>query len=246
MPPTSAARTTRGTRISHRIASSVGLSEVSNPGTCSRAAADSRIAPIPRSIGPASTPTTSDDEQESDRGARPDGRQPARTDVRRRAPPTTVTALSRSRASAEDIARKKFTSRGPQRDAIESSTRTIEPVRTALIAIPARPRRDGGRLLAAADGVREHDEVGARRRRRTRPRAADTPMPAPSAASAMFSSPSAAYTLPDERLRGRRSRGRVSSWKTDRPCDPVRDDLHDRGDPRLHAARRASRARRSR
>ena len=38
----------------------------------------------------------------------------------------------RSRASADDIARKKSTSRGPQREAIESSTRTIEPVRTAL------------------------------------------------------------------------------------------------------------------
>ena len=33
----------------------------------------------------------------------------------------------RSRASADAIARKKSTSRGPQRDAIESSTRTIDP-----------------------------------------------------------------------------------------------------------------------
>ena len=39
----------------------------------------------------------------------------------------------RRRASAEDIARKKFTRRGPQREAIESSMRTIEPVRTALM-----------------------------------------------------------------------------------------------------------------
>src|SRR6476619_6551901 len=39
----------------------------------------------------------------------------------------------RSRASAEDMARKKFTSRGPHRDAIESSTRTTDPVLTALM-----------------------------------------------------------------------------------------------------------------
>ena len=57
--PTSAARTTRGTRISHRIASSVGESDVETPGTPSRAAADSSTAPTPRSTGPTRTPITS-------------------------------------------------------------------------------------------------------------------------------------------------------------------------------------------
>ncbi len=46
----------------------------------------------------------------------------------------------RRRASADDIARKKSTSRGPQRDAIESWIRTIEPVRTALMR--SHPGRD--------------------------------------------------------------------------------------------------------
>src|SRR5262245_29506784 len=58
--PTSAASITRGTRISHRTASSVGESEVETPGTCSRAPADSSTEPTPRSTGPARTPIASD------------------------------------------------------------------------------------------------------------------------------------------------------------------------------------------
>src|SRR5262245_49221426 len=58
--PTRAARSTRGTRICQRIASSVGESEVDTPGTCSRAPADSRTAPTPRWTGPARTPIASD------------------------------------------------------------------------------------------------------------------------------------------------------------------------------------------
>ncbi len=79
--PTSAARITRGTRICQRIASSVGESDVEKPGTWRRAAADSSTAPTPRSTGPASTPTTSDSEEERHGGARPDRGQPASPDV---------------------------------------------------------------------------------------------------------------------------------------------------------------------
>ena len=129
--PTSAARITRGTRICQRIASSVGESGDVNPGTWSFAAVDSRTAPIPRCTGPASTPTTS----EKTRNATAEQ---IHTGVSPRAR-TSGTVLGRGdhgywrrRASADDIARKKFTRRGPQREAIESSMRTIEPVRTAL------------------------------------------------------------------------------------------------------------------
>ena len=65
------------------------------------------------------------------------------------------TATGRSRASADDIARKKSTSRGPQREAIESWTRTIEPVRTALI------RSQPGRA-ATVDGFWPQQTVSAR------------------------------------------------------------------------------------
>ena len=102
----------------------------------------------------------------------------------------------RSRASAEDIARKKFTSRGPQRDAIESSMRTIEPVRTALMR--SQPGRDAtvAGLLAAADGVREHDHVRIGRDDVLGRELRIPPVAAVSASSAMFSSPSSAYAFP--------------------------------------------------
>src|SRR5262245_49219082 len=58
--PTSAASITRGTRISHRIASSVGDNDVVTPGTWSLAPADSSTEPTPRSTGPARTPIASD------------------------------------------------------------------------------------------------------------------------------------------------------------------------------------------
>src|SRR5262245_4013973 len=130
--PTSAARSTRGTRICQRIASSVGESEVDTPGTCSRAPADSRTAPTPRWTGPARTPIASDTRRNAtaepaQRGRRPRARQTGTGYTR-----GVMREWSR-RAGGEDIARKRFTRRGPQREAIESSTRTIEPVRTALI-----------------------------------------------------------------------------------------------------------------
>ena len=53
------------------------------------------------------------------------------------------------------MARKKFTSRGPQRDAIESSMRTIDPVRTALM------RSQPGRA-ATVDGFWPQQTVSAR------------------------------------------------------------------------------------
>ena len=96
-------------------------------------AADSSTAPTPRSTGPASTPTTSDSSEERDGGARPDRGQPASPDVggvlrdgRHRATGAAARAPTTSRG-------RSSTSRGPQREAIESSIRTIEPVRTALI-----------------------------------------------------------------------------------------------------------------
>ena len=82
--------------------------------------------------GPASTPTTS----ETSRKATAEHAQ-ARLSPRARTSGRVLGdgrhAYWRSRASADDIARKKSTSRGPQRDAIESCIRTIEPVRTALM-----------------------------------------------------------------------------------------------------------------
>ena len=51
--------------------------------------------------------------------------------ARRRQDPAAVAVSGVRCASAAAIARTKLTMRGPQRDAIESSTRTIVPVRTA-------------------------------------------------------------------------------------------------------------------
>ena len=78
-----------------------------------------------------------DDDGEHEERRRHAGRQPARPRVGGRSQPWRPEWRRRpsaySRARAADIARKKLTSRGPQRDAIESWTRTIEPVRTALM-----------------------------------------------------------------------------------------------------------------
>ena len=54
----------------------------------------------------------------------------------------------RATLSALAIARTKFTTRGPQRDAIESSMRTIAWLRTAEIVF--QPGRDDDRLPASA------------------------------------------------------------------------------------------------
>ena len=71
-------------------------------------------------------------EQERDRGARPGRRSGRGREPRRRAPLRPTRRYWRSRARAAETARKKFTIRGPQREAIESSMRTIDPLRTAL------------------------------------------------------------------------------------------------------------------
>ncbi len=56
MPPTSAASTTRGIRMSQRIDSSVAESDEVTPGKCSFSPIELSTGPIPSSIGPTSTP----------------------------------------------------------------------------------------------------------------------------------------------------------------------------------------------
>ena len=89
---------------------------------------------------------------------------------RRRGSPPPPGARARARLSRRAgarappaTARTKLTIRGPHRDAIESSTRTIVPVRTADDVLPARPRGDRARRLLAAVDVGEHDDVRALR-----------------------------------------------------------------------------------
>ena len=96
---------------------------------------------------------------------------PARRARRARSEATRKTAAARIQprglncvrcASAPATARTKLTIRGPQREAIESSIRTIVPVRTAATFLqPGRAATVCGRLRAALD-VGEHDDVRAR------------------------------------------------------------------------------------
>ena len=139
----------------------------------------------------------------------------------------------RSRASADDIARKKSTSRGPQREAIESWTRTIEPVRTALIR--SQPGRD-----ATVDGFWPQHTVSARTIRsgladddvlRGELRVAEA-----GAVGGVGDVPEAErrVDLPDERLRRRRvevGRQLVVDGQPAARLLRVGDDLRD---PRLH------------
>ncbi len=183
-------------RISHRIDSSVAESEEDTPGTCRRSASELAMPPKPRSIGPTATPITIDPSRNATAEAAQTGPIPrGRTAAAGRATFTAVALMDYSRASADDIARKKLTSRGPQRDAIESWIRTIDPVRTALMR--SQPGRE-----ATVDGFCPQQTVSART---IRSGPAETmysaescgnPVPAESAASAMFSRPSAAYTFP--------------------------------------------------
>ena len=61
------------------------------------------------------------------------------------------------------MARKKSTSRGPQRDAIESWMRTTEPVRMALIRSQPGRAATVDAFCPQQTRVGEHDDVGARR-----------------------------------------------------------------------------------
>ena len=89
--------------------------------------------------------------------------------------------------------RRRSTTRGPQREAMSSSSSTTWPFLTA-VSRPSRgaPRPSSARLLAAL-GVGQEDQVGVGLDERPRPRAAGSRRcPSVSAASAMFSRPTSA------------------------------------------------------
>src|SRR5262249_14008074 len=159
--PTSAARITRGTRICHRIASSVGDSGEVTPGTWSLAPVDSSTSPIPRWTGPANTPTTSDTTRKATAEHAQTGVSPrARASETCSAAATTellTQARERRRHGAEEVHEPRPPAR---RDRVVDAHDRARP--HGVDAVPPRPGGHGRRLLPAADRVREHDQVGAR------------------------------------------------------------------------------------
>ena len=132
---------TRGTRISHRIDSCVGSSGEVTPGIPSFSPSDRSTSPTPMSTGPATTPTANATARNDSAANAHPGVTPRIRSARADAAAASIEPYWRPRrSSAVPIARTRLTSRGPQRDAIESSSRTTEPERTA--AIRDHPGRD--------------------------------------------------------------------------------------------------------
>src|SRR5262249_30507419 len=151
--PTRAARITRGTRICHRIASSVGDSGEVTPGTWSLAPVDSSTSPIPRWTGPASTPTTTDTIRKATAEHAQTGVSPrARTSETCSAAATTgllAQARERRRHGAEEVHEPRPPAR---RDRVVDAHDRPRP--HGADAVPARTGSHRGGLLTAADRVR--------------------------------------------------------------------------------------------
>src|SRR5205809_897128 len=236
MPPTRAASTTRGARSCQRIASwTLESGEwTSTNGMCD--SADSAIPPMPIPTGPTPRPTSSEPTRNApaqSRHWRGTPRARTRASVRAR---TESTAISPLRLPCDrcDGAGEVHEPRPPPRrntvvdrdDAVTADRREPAPARSC------RDRRGG---LAAADRVREHDDVGVRGDDVLR---GELRIPGMRRVGRVGDVPEAEEPVDaaDERRRGRRVIGRVELVVDLEVPLPLRHAANERGQLVLHRA----------
>ena len=134
-------------------------------GIPSFAPSERSTSPTPMSTGPATTPTANATARNDTAATAHPGVTPrSRERARRCGGCLHSTPYWRPRrSSAVPIARTRLTSRGPQRDAIESSSRTTEPDAHRGDPRPPGTAATVPRALRAAHRVGEDDQVGVRR-----------------------------------------------------------------------------------